>query len=154
MGGVYKLAGIEIDGVLQPKMKMSDTPAKITNPGYKKIVRLYDKNTDKAIADLIALQEENFDGLEELEIFHPDFAWKRKKVTGFYTKELGRQIIKDGKLVYKLPSVMEIAAYHKQSYGEFWNEYKRMLNPHIYKVDLSQKLYDLKQKLIKENKKS
>ena len=154
LGGVYKLAGIEVDGVLQPKMKMSDTPAKITNPGYKKIVRLYDKNSGKAIADLIALQEENFDGLDELEIFHPDFAWKRKKVTGFVAKELGRQIIKDGKLVYKLPTVMEIAEYHRQSYGEFWNEYKRMLNPHVYKVDLSQKLYDLKQKLIKENKKA
>lgn len=152
LGGVYKLAGIEIDGVLTPKMKMSDTPAKITNPGFKKIVRLYDKNTDKAIADLIALQEENFDGLDELEIFHPDFAWKRKKITSFYVKELGKQIIKDGKLVYDLPPVKEIAKYHKQSYGEFWNEYKRMLNPHIYKVDLSQKLYDLKQSLIKANK--
>jgi len=156
LGGVYKLAGIEVDGVLYPKMKMSDTPAKITNPGFKKIVRLYDKNTDKAIADLICLMEdsfeESFEGIEELEIFHPDFAWKRKKVTNFYTKELGRQIIKDGKLVYDLPSVKEIALYHKQSYGEFWNEYKRMLNPHIYKVDLSQKLYELKQQLIKENK--
>ncbi len=152
LGGVYKLAGIEIDGVLTPKMKMSDTPAKITNPGFKKIVRLYDKNTDKAIADLIALQEENFDGLDELEIFHADFALKIKKITSFYVKELGKQIIKDGKLVYDLPQVKEIAKYHKQSYGEFWNEYKRMLNPHIYKVDLSQKLYDLKQSLIKANK--
>lgn len=152
LGGVYKLAGIEIDGVLVPKMKMSDTPAKITNPGFKKIVRLYDRNTNKAIADLIALQEEDFDGVEELEIFHPDFSWKRKKITNFYVKELGRQIIRSGKLVYDLPSVKEIAAYHKASYGEFWNEYKRMLNPHIYKVDLSQKLFDLKQSLIKANK--
>lgn len=152
LGGVYKLAGIEIDGVLVPKMKMSDTPAKITNPGFKKIVRLYDRNTNKAIADLIALQEETFDGVDELEIFHPDFSWKRKKITNFYVKELGRQIIRSGKLVYDLPSVKEIAAYHKASYGEFWNEYKRMLNPHIYKVDLSQKLFDLKQSLIKANK--
>ena len=152
LGGVYKLAGIEIDGVLVPKMKMSDTPAKITNPGFKKIVRLYDRNTNKAIADLIALQEEAFDGVDELEIFHPDFSWKRKKITNFYVKELGRQIIRSGKLVYDLPSVKEIAAYHKASYGEFWNEYKRMLNPHIYKVDLSQKLFDLKQSLIKANK--
>lgn len=152
LGGVYKLAGIEIDGVLVPKMKMSDTPAKITNPGFKKIVRLYDRNTNKAIADLIALQEETFDGVDELEIFHPDFSWKRKKITNFYVKELGRQIICSGKLVYDLPSVKEIAAYHKASYGEFWNEYKRMLNPHIYKVDLSQKLFDLKQSLIKANK--
>lgn len=152
LGGVYKLAGIEKDGVLIPKLKMSDTPAKITNPGFKKIVRLYDKNTNKAIADLICLMDEEFDGLDEIEIFHPDFSWKRKTITNFYAKNLVVQIIKGGELVYKLPSVKEIAAYHKQSYGEFWNEYKRMLNPHIYKVDLSQKLYDLKQKLLKENK--
>lgn len=152
LGGVYKLAGIENDGVLVPKLKMSDTPAKITNPGFKKIVRLYDKNTDKAIADLICLMDENFDNLEEIEIFHPDFSWKRKTVTNFYAKNLVVQIIKQGQLVYDFPTVKEIAAYHKTSYGEFWNEYKRMLNPHIYKVDLSQKLYDLKQKLLKENK--
>ena len=152
LGGVYKLAGIEEDGVLVPKLKMSDTPAKITNPGFKKIVRLYDKNTDKAIADLICLMEENFDNLDKIEIFHPDFSWKRKTVSNFYAKNLVVQIIKQGKLVYDFPSVKEIAEYHKASYAEFWNEYKRMLNPHIYKVDLSQKLYDLKQKLLKENK--
>ncbi len=152
LGGVYKLAGIEKDGVIVPKLKMSDTPAKITNPGFKKIVRLYDKNTDKAIADLICLMEENFDNLDKIEIFHPDFSWKRKTVSNFYAKNLVVQIIKQGKLVYEFPTVKEIAEYHKSSYAEFWNEYKRMLNPHIYKVDLSQKLYDLKQKLLKENK--
>lgn len=151
LGGVYKLAAIENNGVLEPKLKMSDTPAKITNPGLKKIVRIFDKNTDKAIADLIALKEENFDGLETLEIFHPDFTWKRKTITDFYVKELAVDVIKDGKLVYKSPSVKEIAKYHKECYAQFWNEYKRLLNPHIYKVDLSQKLYNLKQKLLKEH---
>ena len=153
LGGVYKLAAIEKDGVLQPKMKMSDTPGKITNPGFKKIIRLYDNVTGKAIADLIALKEENFDDVSEIEIFHPDFTWKRKKVTNFYCKELMQDIIIDGKLVYDLPSVKEIAEYHKKSYSEFWNEYKRMLNPHIYKVDLSKKLFELKQKLLNANNK-
>lgn len=150
LGGVYKLAAIEKDGELVPKLKMSDTPAKITNPGLKKIVRIFDKNTDKAIADLIALKDENFDGLDKLEIFHPDFTWKRKTVTNFYVKDLNIDVIKDGKVVCNRPSVMEIAAYHKESYGQFWNEYKRLLNPHIYKVDLSEKLFNLKQKLLKE----
>ena len=149
LGGVYKLAAIEKDGELVPKLKMSDTPAKITNPGLKKIVRIFDKNTDKAIADLIALKDENFDGLDKLEIFHPDFTWKRKTVTNFYVKDLNIDVIKDGKVVCNRPSVMEIAAYHKESYGQFWNEYKRLLNPHIYKVDLSEKLFNLKQKLLK-----
>ena len=150
LGGVYKLAAIEKDGVMVPKLKMSDTPAKITNPGLKKIVRIFDKNTDKAIADLIALKEENFDGLDKLEIFHPDFTWKRKTVTNFYVKDLNVDVIKDGNVVYERPTVMEIAAYHKAGYAQFWNEYKRLLNPHIYKVDLSEKLYNLKQKLLKE----
>lgn len=151
LGGVYKLAAIENNGVLEPKLKMSDTPAKITNPGLKKIVRIFDKNTDKAIADIIALKDENFDNLESLEIFHPDFTWKRKTITNFYTKELGVDIIKNGEVVYKCPSVKEIALYHKECYAQFWNEYKRLLNPHIYKVDLSQNLYNLKQKLLKEH---
>ena len=144
------MAEIEPDGVMVPKLKMSDTPAKITNPGLKKIVRIFDKNTDKAIADLIALKDENFEGLDKLEIFHPDFTWKRKVVTNFYTKDLNVDVIKGGKVVYKRPTVMEIAAYHKENYAQFWNEYKRLLNPHIYKVDLSEKLFNLKQKLLKE----
>lgn len=153
LGGVYKLAAIEQDGVLTPKMKMSDTPGKITNPGFKKIVRLYDNTTNKAIADIICMKDENFEGLDEIEIFHPDFTWKRKKVTNFHYKELNKDIIIDGKVIYKSPSVKEIAEYHKQSFGEFWNEYKRMLNPHIYKVDLSKKLFELKQKLLNANHK-
>ncbi len=150
LGGVYKMAAIEENGKLVPKLKMSDTPGKITNPGFKKIVRIYDNNSKKALADLICLQEESYDGLKELEIFDPNFTYKRKTITDFYTKELTTLIIKDGKLVYDLPTVKEIAAYHKEAFNEFWNEYKRLLNPHIYKVDLSQKLYDVKQSLLKE----
>ena len=154
LGGVYKMSAIEDDkGVLQPRLKMSDTPGKITNPGFKKIVRIYDENSNKALADLICLQEEKFDGLKELEIFDPNFTYKRKTITNFYVKELTTKIIDNGKLVYKLPTVQEISKYHKESYGEFWNEYKRLLNPHIYKVDLSQKLYDIKQELLAKNSK-
>lgn len=152
LGGVYKMSAIEDEnGNLVPKLKMSDTPGKITNPGFKKIVRIYDKHSNKALADLICLYDESFDGLEELEIFDPHFTYKRKTITDFYVKELTTTIIKDGKLVYKLPSVQEIATYHKNAYAEFWNEYKRLLNPHIYKVDLSQKLYDIKEELLKKN---
>ncbi len=150
LGGVYKMSAIEENGKLVPKLKMSDTPGKITNPGFKKIVRIYDKNSNKALADLICLQEESFDNQNEIEIFDPNFTYKRKTITDFCVKELTTLIIKEGKLVYKLPTVKEIAAYHKEAYGEFWNEYKRLLNPHIYKVDLSQKLYDMKQELLKE----
>lgn len=154
LGGVYKMSAIENEkGELVPKLKMSDTPGKITNPGFKKIVRIYDKNSNKAIADLIALQEEKFDNLDELEIFDPNFTYKRKTITNFYVKELTTQIISKGQLVYDLPNVKQIAEYHKEAFGEFWNEYKRLMNPHIYKVDLSQKLYDLKQSLLKANSK-
>lgn len=154
LGGVYKMSAIENEkGELVPKLKMSDTPGKITNPGFKKIVRIYDKNSNKAIADLITLQEEKFDNLDELEIFDPNFTYKRKTITNFYVKELTTQIISKGQLVYDLPNVKQIAEYHKEAFGEFWNEYKRLMNPHIYKVDLSQKLYDLKQSLLKANSK-
>lgn len=153
LGGVYKLAAIEKDGELVPKLKMSDTPAKITNPGVKKIVRIFDKKSGKALADLIALREENFDGLDKLEIFDQYFTWKRKTITDFFVKELDVPVVLGGKTVYKSPSVKEIAAYHKSCMASFWNEYKRLLNPHIYKVDLSQKLYDLKQSLLDGKKK-
>ncbi|MEG1608269.1 MAG: nicotinate phosphoribosyltransferase [Clostridia bacterium] len=151
LGGVYKMSAIEDNGVLKPRIKMSDTPAKITNPGFKKIVRFYDKESNKSIADVIALRDENFENLTEYELFHPDFTWKRKTITNFYTKDIVQDIIIGGKLVYKLPTVSEIAQYHKQCNNEFWNEYKRMLNPHMYKVDLSKKLFDLKQQLINEH---
>lgn len=105
LGGVYKLAAIEKDGELVPKLKMSDTPAKITNPGFKKIVRIFDKKSGKALADLIALREENFDGLDKLEIFDQYFTWKRKTITDFFVKELDVPVVLGGKTVYKSPSV-------------------------------------------------
>ena len=131
-----------------PKLKKSDTPGKITNPGEKKIVRFFDNKTGEAIADLIALKEENFIGLDKVEIFHPIYTWKKKTITDFTAKELMVPVFENGKQVYSSPSVKEIAAYHAKTFAAFSDSYKRILNPHIYKVDLSKKLYDLKQELI------
>ena len=143
------MAAIEDEkGNMVPKLKKSDTPGKITNPGEKKIVRFFDNKTGEAIADLIALKEENFEGLDKVEIFHPVYTWKKKTLTDFTAKELMIPVFSGGRQVYTSPSVMEIAAYHAKSFAAFNDGYKRILNPHIFKVDLSKKLYDLKQELI------
>lgn len=152
LGGVYKLAAAEDKyGVLVPKIKFSDTPEKVTNPGFKKLVRFYDKKTNKALADLIALNEEDFSDLKEIEIFDPIYTWKRKKLKNFKTKDLLVQIFDKGKLVYKLPSIKQIKKNVEKHKTALWEEYIRDVNPNTYKVDLSQNLYDLKQKLILEN---
>lgn len=148
LGGVYKLAGIEEDGVIVPKLKKSNTVEKITNPGLKKIIRLCDKETNKAIADLICLKEEDFSGKDTIEIFDPNYTWKRMTVSNFYIIEPIKDIVKDGKVVYDFPTVKEISEYAKVSMNRFWDEYKRDINPHIYKVDLSQALFDLKNWLL------
>ncbi len=151
LGGVYKLAGIEENGVIVPRLKKSDTPEKITNPGLKKIVRFYDKKTNKALADIIALKDEDFSSLTSLEIFHPVYTWKKALLTNFYIEELMIDIFKGGKQVYESPKVMDIAKYHKEKIGEIWGEYKRDVNPQIYKVDLSDRLYELKKELLTKN---
>jgi nicotinate phosphoribosyltransferase len=150
LGGVYKLSAVEESGKFVPKMKVSDTARKITNPGFKKTVRLLDKQTGKAIADVIALRDENFDGLDSLEIFHPEYTWLRKTVTNFTARELMQPIFKDGKQVYKSPSLAKIVEYAKGEVGALWEQYKRIINPQIYKVDLSEKLWKLKQELLKK----
>lgn len=151
LGGVYKLAGIEENGVIVPKLKKSDTPEKITNPGLKKIVRFIDKKTKKALADIIALKDECYDNIDNIEIFHPIYTWKKTVLTDFYIEEPMIDIFVKGKQVYESPSTMEIAAYHKECINSIWGEYKRDINPQIYKVDLSEKLYKLKQQLMHEN---
>lgn len=149
LGGVYKLAAIEGEnGEMIPRMKFSDTVEKITNPGLKKIVRFVDKNTDKALADLIALKDEDFSGLDEIEIFDPNYTWKRMTLKDFYIVEPMKKIFENGKRIYDLPSVKEISDYHKISINRFWEQYRRDINPHIYKVDLSENLFNLKQDLI------
>ncbi len=149
LGGVYKLSAEEVDGKLVPKIKVSENPDKMTNPGYKKVVRLYEKATDKAIADLIMLDEETIDETKPLEIFHPIETWKRMTLTDFYAVELLKPVFVNGKKVYKEIPLKEISEYSKKELSKFWDEYTRIIKPSEYKVDLSQKLYDMKAELLK-----
>ena len=149
LGGVYKMSGEIVDGKLIPKIKISDNPEKVTNPGYKKVFRLYDKD-NMAIADLISLEHETIDCSKPLRIFDPIQTYKRMTLTNFSARELLVPIFVDGKQVYQCPDIHEIAAYAKKELSSMWDEYKRLLMPHTYKVDLSDALYDLKQKLLRD----
>ncbi len=149
LGGVYKMSGEIVDGKLIPKIKISDNPEKVTNPGYKKVFRLYDKD-NMAIADLISLEHETIDVSKPLRIFDPIQTYKRMTLTNFSARELLVPIFIDGKQVYQCPDIHEIAAYAKKELASMWDEYKRLLMPHTYKVDLSDALYDLKQKLLRD----
>lgn len=144
LGGVYKLAGIEKDGKIIPKIKVSDNSAKITNPGFKTIYRIYDKKTGKAEADLIALRDEKFDFTKPITLTHPTERWKTITFTDYIARELPIKAVENGKLAYKTPSIKEIADYARKETETFWDEYKRLDQPHIFKVDLSDGLYALK----------
>lgn len=144
LGGVYKLAGIEKDGKIIPKIKVSDNSAKITNPGFKTIYRIYDKKTGKAEADLIALRDEKFDFTKPIALTHPTERWKTITFTDYIARELPIKAVENGKLAYNTPSIKEIADYAKKETETFWDEYKRLDQPHIFKVDLSDGLYALK----------
>ena len=151
-GGVYKLAAVEEpDGTIVPKIKISENVVKITNPHYKKLYRFYAKDTGKAIADYLTVYDEIVDDSKDLEIFDPEATWKTKQVYNFTAKELQVPIFKDGKLVYKLPTLEEIRAYCKEQVDTLWDEIKRFDNPQTYYVDLSQKLWDVKYGLLKRN---
>lgn len=149
-GGVYKLAGLEQDGVLIPKMKISENIEKITNPGFKTVYRLFDKDTNKAVADVITLDHEKIPEGSEYEIFDPQITWKRKKISNFYAKNLRVPIFARGKCVYQSPGIDEIRDYCKAQIETLWEEILRFENPHEYYVDLSKELWELKQKLIEE----
>jgi nicotinate phosphoribosyltransferase len=151
LGGVYKLSAIEEDGELIPKLKISDTVEKITNPGLKKVIRFFDKKTNMAIADLIMLKEEPLPDGNPYTIFHPDYTWKRTTIKDYYVKELMKDIIIGGEIVYDKPALKDIARYAKESRDCFWEQYKRIHKPEIFKVDLSDKLYALKQELLTKN---
>ena len=154
LGGVYKLANVSHDGVDSPKMKISDNPIKMTNPGIKTVYRLFGRDTGKAIADVICLKGEVIDESKPLTITHPIERWKTKEVYDFYAKELYVDVIKDGKRVLAKKTVYQLQADCKASLDGFWDEYKRLTNPHEYKVDLSDKLYELKDQLIKAERKT
>ena len=149
-GGVYKLCAIEKDGGVIPKIKVSENPSKITTPHFKKVYRLYDKESGKAEADLLCVYDEVIDTSKPLTIFDPHFTWKEKTFTDFYAKELLVPIFKDGKCVYQSPSVEEIRAHCMAQIDLLWDEVKRFDNPHNYYVDLSKKLWDIKHELLKQ----
>ena len=154
LGGVYKLVGVvEKDGSITPKIKISETSAKITNPGFKKVARIYDGESNKAEADLIMLFDETVDETKPLTITHPIEQWKKMTFNNYKIKLLTQKIVENGKLIYKFPKVKEIAAYAKDEMESFWEEYLRLDRPHIYKVDLSDKLLKLKADMLSEIRK-
>ena len=148
-GGVYKLAAIEDEaGNIIPKIKISENAAKITTPHFKKIYRIFSKATGKAEADLICVHDEKIDFSQPLELFDPDATWKRKVFTNIEAKELMVPIFQSGKLVYQVPDLQASRAYCQRQVDSLWDEVKRFENPHNYYVDLSQKLWDIKQSLL------
>lgn len=152
LGGVYKLCNLNDGGVDCPKMKISDNPLKMTNPGKKTVYRLFGRDTNKAIADVIALEDEVIDDSKPLTITHPVERWKTKVVENFYARDLYIDVFRDGVKVYSPKSVYATADDCRASLDGFWDEYKRLEQPHEYKVDLSDKLYELKQRLIREGR--
>lgn len=147
-GGVYKLVAVEYDKEIVPRIKISENEEKITNPGFKKVYRIFDKKSNKAIADLITLNNEVIDENKPLVIFDPVFTWKKKKITNFYVKDLMVKIFDKGNLVYDCPRVSEVQELVKTETSKLWHEVLRFENPHNYYVDLSNDLWELKQTLI------
>lgn len=147
-GGVYKLAAVEKKGEIIPKIKISENAAKITLPGVKIPWRLYDRETGKAIADVITLNNEMISSDEPYEIFDPEHTWKRKVVSDFVAKKLQVKIFEKGRQVYQSPSVKEISDYRAEQVDALWDEVTRFENPHTYYVDLSEQLWDLRHELL------
>ena len=152
-GGVYKLAAVEKNGEIIPKIKISENAGKITLPGVKIPWRLYDNQTGKAIADVITLGDEKIDDSKPYEIFDPEHTWKRKTVTDFTAKKLQVKVMDKGIQVYNSPNVKEISEYRKDQVDSLWDEVTRFENPHTYYVDLSQKLWDLRYELLNKHSK-
>ncbi len=150
-GGVYKLSALEKDGVMIPKIKISENVGKITNPGFKTVYRLFDKDTHKAVADVITLDGEPVPEGEGYEIFDPQAVWKRKKLNNFYAQNLRVQVFDKGTCVYKGPSIEEIKTYCREQVATLWDETLRFENPQTYYVDLSKQLWEMKNKLIEEH---
>ena len=151
-GGVYKLAAVEDEeGVITPKIKISENVGKITNPHYKKLYRFIGNDTGKAIADYLCVHDESVDDSQDIEIFDPEATWKRKTVYNYTAKELQVPVFQGGKLVYQSPDLEQIRTYCLEQVDTLWDEIKRFDNPQNYYVDLSQKLWDIKYGLLKKN---
>ena len=150
-GGVYKLCAVENEkGEIIPKIKISENVGKITTPHFKKVYRLRGKDTGKAEADLICLWDETIDESQPIELFDPDHTWKRKTLENFTATELLVQVFKNGKQVYRLPSLEEIRMHRAEEIEGMWDEVRRFTNPHNYYVDLSQRLWDIKHSMLNE----
>ena len=152
-GGVYKLVAVEnAEGDIEPKIKVSENAAKITNPHFKRVYRYYDNESGKALADELCVYDEVVDDTKPHTIFDPNATWKTKTLTDFTAKELLVPIFKDGECVYESPSIQEIADYCRGQIDLLWDEVKRFENPHDYYVDLSQQLYQIKNILLNVHK--
>ena len=149
-GGVYKLAALEKDGVVTPKIKISENVEKITNPGFKGLYRLYSKETGKAQGDVLTLSDETIPEQDAYEIFDPNAVWKKTVVRNYTVRNQHVPIFKEGKCVYESPSIEEIKKYCKEQIETLWDETLRLENPQTYYVDLSPKLFNMKQKLLQE----
>ena len=151
-GGVYKLVAVEKDdGTIVPKIKISENIGKITNPHFKKLYRFYGNDTGKAIADYMCLHDETVDDSGEMEIFDPEATWKTKTVYNFTARELLVPVFKSGELVYQCPDLQQVRQYCLEQVDTLWDEVKRFDNPHTYYVDLSQKLWDIKNDLLRHH---
>lgn len=149
-GCVYKLCAVERDGKIQPKIKISENIAKITNPDFKKLYRFYSKDTGKAEADLITVHDEVIDDTKPYELFDPEHVWKKKTMENYVLREMLVPIFENGKCVYESPSVREIRENCQRELSTIWDEVLRFENPHNYYVDLSQRLWDEKHELLKK----
>lgn len=151
-GGVYKLCAVaDASGKITPKIKISENVEKITNPHSKQLYRLFDNATNKAIADVITVFDEEIDDSKPYKIFHPVHTWKTREVTNFTAKKLLVPVFLNGKCVYNSPSIHEIRDYCKIQTETLWEEVRRLENPQTYFVDLSKKLWDIKNDLLEKN---
>ena len=152
-GGVYKIVAVEKNGQMIPKIKISNNIEKITNPGAKQVFRLYDRDTNKAIANVISLAHETIDDTKPYTIFDPEHTWKRKEITNFMARALLTPIFLNGECVYESPSLEDIVTYSKEQIETLWEEVLRFEKPHRYYVDLSEELWTLKTELLEKHSK-
>lgn len=152
LDGVYKLVAVEDGkGNITPKIKISENVQKITNPHFKKVYRLYDNTNFKAVADLLCVYDETVDNTKPIEIFDPNYTWKRQTLENYTARELLIPIFVGGKLVYEKPNLEEIRAHCQRELETMWDSVLRFENPHEHYVDLSQKLWNIKQELLSSN---
>lgn len=149
-GGVYKLSAVEKNGEIIPKIKISENIEKITNPGFKKVYRLFSNESGEAIADVITFFDETIEAKESYEIFDPEHTWKRKIIHNFSVELLTTQIYDKGNRIYESPDVREIKNKCEREIARLWDEVKRFEFPHKYYVDLSPKLWEMKNELLKK----